>query len=189
MSKQQQTLKKMAEAAYIVAKVIRIIIYVATGIIFSTLVFVMVSDVGQSMGLRDVYSENTGAVTIHPGIIADIGMGGEEMVCTLSNALAYAVITAVILHYLGAIFKSIRNEGSPFDIDNVKSLKKVAISIALLSVIPAIVEVAVTAVLGMMGSLKLHVEVTFIALAFFFLCLAYIFEYGAELQRQSDETL
>ena len=33
------------------------------------------------------------------------------------------------------------------------------------------------------------INLNFLAFAFFFYCLAYVFEYGAELQRQSDATL
>ena len=184
MSQKQQTMKKLAKAAYIITKVFRIVIYVAIGVMLASLVFMLAAGTEQSIEIG-----STGAVTVYSGITADIDMGREATILVLSSSIVYAFIITVTLHYLGAVFKSTGNEGSPFDPENVKLLKKAAISIVLLSVIPIIVEVAVAVTLGTLRFNSMQVDVIYIALAFFFFCLAYIFEYGAELQKQSDETL
>ena len=184
MSQKQQAMKKLSKVAYIITKVLQIVIYVAIGIMLASLIYMLAASTEQSIEIV-----TTGAVTVYSGIIADIDMGREETICLLSSSIVYAIIITATLHYLGAVFKSTCNEGSPFDPNNVKRLKRAAISIVLLSVIPAIVEVATESLMGTLGLISLHVDVVYIALAFFFFCLAYIFEYGAELQKQSDETL
>ena len=185
MSQKQQTLKKVAKAAYYIAKTMRILLYVATGIMVAALSLVLVYP-EQRLEMWGISSNST--VSLGP-LIADIRMGHEEMICLLSTSIVSVIITTVTLLYLGAIFKAIKNNDSPFDIGNIVRLKRAAISIALLSIIPSLVGVVVAAILGTTGFTSLNVDVTLIVMAFFFLCLAYIFEYGAELQKQSDETL
>ena len=189
MCQKKQTVKKVAKAACCIAKTMRILLYVATGIMVAALVFVLVYS-EQTMGKWGMSSNSTGAAMLRLGpFIADIEMGRKDMICLLSSSIVSMIITTATLYYLGAIFKAIQNNGSPFDIGNITRLKRAAIGIALLSIVPSLTGVAVGAMLGTAGLAGLHIEVTHIAMAFFFLCLAYIFEYGAELQEQFDETL
>ena len=189
MSKKQIDLIKLAKVAYIIAKVIRIMIFVAIVAMIVALVFIVVNK-GQGIGAGGIFSGATGEVMVNLGVItSDIEIGVAEMACLFSSSIVTAIIIAVILFFLGLIFKSIKNEGSPFNFENIKRLKKAGCSIALLSIIPSIIGVLMGVILGATGFIRMQVDLPYIVLAFFFFCLAYIFEYGAELQTQSDETL
>lgn len=76
---------------------------------------------------------------------------------------------AVLFHFIGRVFKTLRESYSPFVPKIVKQLKIAFILIALLSF---------SSSLGMGAVVSLALW-----------CVFNIFQYGCELQRQSDETL
>jgi len=86
----------------------------------------------------------------------------------LLGGLLYAVASAAILFILSSVFRSTAVKGSPFLPENVKRLKIVGVILIVASVC-----------LGL-GNL---------IFAFCVLALAFIFQYGMELQQQADETL
>ena len=189
MSKKQMNLIKLAKVAYVISKVIRILIFVAIAAMLALFVFVIIKR-GEGAASGGIFSGTTGEVMASlGGIVSDIEIGYAEVACLLSSAIIAAIIITIALYYLGLIFKAIAKEESPFDFNNIKRLKYAGICIALLSIIPSIVEVSAGFIFRVSGLFRMQVDLAYIVLAFFFFCLAYIFEYGAELQTQSDETL
>lgn len=79
------------------------------------------------------------------------------------------IFIAVTLHFVGKVFKEIRESYSPFRRDIIKNLKVAFVLVTLL-------------VLQRSLGIGLIVGV-------FLWCVIHIFEYGCELQRMSDETL
>lgn len=79
------------------------------------------------------------------------------------------ICTAVIVHFVGKVFKEIRESYSPFRQSVIKNLKVIFVLVTLLALNNSL---AIALIVG---------------LAFW--CVIQIFEYGCELQRQSDETL
>lgn len=94
-----------------------------------------------------------------------------------AQALAWEVITgsiilicvAVVLHFVAKMFKDIQESYSPFRPEIIKNLKIVLVLITVM-------EVKFSPLIGLL-----------IGLASW--CVVCIFEYGCELQKQSDETL
>lgn len=81
----------------------------------------------------------------------------------------YLAVLAFLMHFIGKVFKDIKEGYSPFQQSIITNLKIVFVSITLLS---------------------LNNSLLFGALIGFSLWCAFcIFEYGCELQKQSDETL
>ena len=76
---------------------------------------------------------------------------------------------AVMLHFIGRIFRDFRESYSPFQPGLVKELKIVFVLIAVFSFKTSLL-------VGFLVSLALW-------------CVIQIFDYGCELQRESDETL
>lgn len=116
-----------------------------------------VEEFSDSFGGRVAYQ------MIESGAIAEgIGLYCLEMSMIL-------IFMAVVLHFVGRVFKSFMESYSPFQPGIVKNLKVtfVLITIAALS-----------------SSLGIGLIIGFAAW-----CVINIFEYGCELQRQSDETL
>lgn len=79
------------------------------------------------------------------------------------------VCFAIVLHFMGKVFKNIMESYSPFRPEIVKSLKVVFVLITVLALRSSLL---IGAIIG-----------------FSLWCVFHIFEYGCELQRQSDETL
>ena len=79
------------------------------------------------------------------------------------------VILAVLMHFITKIFKDIKEGYSPFQLSIVKNMKIAFVIITLLSLNNSL----------LIGAL----------IGFSLWCVIYIFEYGCELQKQSDETL
>lgn len=89
---------------------------------------------------------------------ADMIVVGAMMICM-----------AVIMHFVGKVFRDIKESYSPFRPEIVKSLKVAFVLITLLCLESSLL---IGAVIG-----------------FSLWCVIHIFEYGCELQKQSDETL
>ena len=86
----------------------------------------------------------------------------------LLRSFVYALISAIILFILSGVFKSTVAHRSPFLPENVKRLKTIGIILIVAAV-----------VIGWQT----------LIFAFCLLALAFIFQYGTELQQQADETL
>lgn len=82
---------------------------------------------------------------------------------------AILICFAIVLHFMGKVFKDIMGSYSPFRPEIIKRLKVVFVLITVLT---------------LRSSLLIGVII-----GFSLWCVFQIFEYGCELQRQSDETL
>ena len=98
-------------------------------------------------------------------------------------------IMAAIMFVASFIFKDISREGEPFTPKNSNKIKIISLLIiAQCIVIPPLQLLAVMIFSPATdASAPLNLGSVFVAAVFF--CLALVFEYGAELQRQADETL
>ena len=189
MSKKQQTMKNLAKKAYIATKAMQIIVTLTATTMAAALSYVVLySD--KAKEIINMYLNNEVAyfLQLNP-LIAEANTVQETLIPLFSGMVAEGIVVVFILYYLGAIFKSIRNDNSPFDLFNVNCLKKAAFGIIILTFLPFLVEAGVMHLLKMTVVSSQIINLNFLAFAFFFYCLAYVFEYGAELQRQSDETL
>ena len=79
------------------------------------------------------------------------------------------ICSAIMMHFVGKIFKEMRESYSPFQLSIVKNLKVVFVLVTLLALSSSLAT-------GLIVGIALW-------------CVIHIFEYGCELQRQSDETL
>ena len=89
------------------------------------------------------------------------------MIFALLGGLVYCAASAIILFILSAIFKSTAARRSPFLPENVKRLKIIGIILIVAS---------------------LFLGLDNLIFAFCVLALAFVFQYGTELQQQADET-
>jgi hypothetical protein len=84
------------------------------------------------------------------------------------GAFFYCAIAAAVLFIISSIFNSTAAKRSPFLAENVRRLKVIGIILIVASLL-----------LGLQS----------LIFAFCILALAYVFQYGMELQQQADETL
>ena len=82
---------------------------------------------------------------------------------------AILICTAIVVHFVRKVFREMGESYSPFQLSIVKNLKVAFVLVTLLTLSSSL---AIALIVG----LSLW-------------CVIHIFEYGCELQRQSDETL
>ena len=87
------------------------------------------------------------------------------------------------------MFKSINADIKPFSQPNAKRLKKIGVILIVYSFVVPIARDGFYRTLARYMNIRSSFEISFVALALLFFFIAMIFDYGSELQRQSDETL
>lgn len=181
MSEKLERLKKLGKAGYIILKIMRITAYVAIGLLVSSLAWLAVAGDLDPVAMQHI--------TIYPPLSSVPQGAGEiiRLVVRVSEALVACVLMSFALYYIGGVFKSIKSSESPFEKENVKRIKKAAVYVGLMAFIPQIVASSIAALVGNRTSVASGGVAIVVAFLFFF--LAYVFDYGAELQREADETL
>jgi len=104
------------------------------------------------------------------------------------NALAVSAVALAIMYYVQRLFTDIHGSDAVFTEKNVNSLR----SIALTMVVAAVVMIIVTGITYIMDPMPIingGNTLLFLLMAFIVYIISLIFQHGAELQRQSDETL
>jgi transcriptional regulator with XRE-family HTH domain len=104
-----------------------------------------------------------------------------EVGCTF--LIAYIIITIIMLKHLELLFKNINNGDTPFTLENVKYIKHIAYLMIVSIIFPGIIGGIVNGLMGVDLDLSLSghnlVEILIIFV------MAYIFEYGYEIQLDS----
>lgn len=183
MNEKQLKMQKMGKTAYVTLKVFRVVLYIAVALLVALLFWL--PTVGSS------YLSSIGEINILPSpyvVLSPDGMVLPEIYVIVTEAIITAVIGIYMMYQAGLIFRSIANAESPFIVENVKHLKRIAWGIALMAVVPTVVSGMASVLLGGV-TFSVNLELAYIVLTVLFFCLAAIFDYGAELQRESDETL
>lgn len=101
--------------------------------------------------------------------------------------IIYAVLMSFILHTAYTIFRDISMEYTPFKHKNIKRIKGIAAMTVILSAAGSFFDTI--ADIYMIGEASWHINFMGIILGIIIYCFALIFDYGCQLQLQSDETL
>ncbi|ERJ12061.1 DUF2975 domain-containing protein [Haloplasma contractile] len=122
----------------------------------------------------------------------DINLKSVVLATCFSIPVIFGLV-AVILHYLSRILSSLK-DNTPFTNENVKSLKVIAWSIIISSVlVPAVETFIFTMIIHSTGIEQLDsvfsIDLTALFVGFLLLILSHIFNYGTYLQKEYDQTL
>ena len=112
-----------------------------------------------------------------------------ETAVLFSTLALYAFICIGLLWNVEGIFKCLAKDGSPFSDGVSHYLKKIAIFVLVLSVVPAIVGTALVRIIYPASELAFPIEVSGIIVGAVLFIIGAIFKYGKELQERDDETL
>lgn len=176
-----QTIQKNSRVALILVNIAKIFLIIGT---------VVMSLTGCSMiWANDIFDkkfaeaealtnqEISTAIYIEGGLVSgiiDLKRNTESQAAEFGvNLLAVAGVMAsfaVVLHFVAKVFKALKESDSPFRPEIVKSIKIVFVLISILLVLQS------GFLIGALVALSLW-------------CIFLIFEYGCELQQQSDEIL
>ena len=98
--------------------------------------------------------------------------------------LAFLVITFLILKYIEKLFMNIHNEDTPFTMQNVNYIRKIAMLLIVALIAPTILGMLFQAMLKV--DMNIGIELMDFVLVLIIFSLAYIFEYGYEIQLDSN---
>ena len=170
----QQFTEKIAQQSKVIlifAKITRILLYVALSVTVFLLISTWISDGSPifKMGNTEVY------MTIPLGRILGVELGAQtarqlaDLRMQLFGQLFAFIVSLIMLTRITRMFKRIRDTGHPFTAEVVKSMKVFAV------------------LLGLVIAVQNTIVGVVVALVIF--AFAMIFQYGAQLQNQADETL
>ena len=124
-----------------------------------------------------------------PNTDAISSMTHAETAVMFSTLALYAFILIGLLWNVEGIFKTIGNEQSPFTEGVSHYLKKIAVFVLILSIIPAIVGTALIKSICPGSEINFPVEVCGIVAGAVLFLIGLLSKYGTELQKKDDETL
>ena len=143
---------------------------------------------GSPYGLIAVNVNNTGISLDCASDFVDFSL--HNLVWVMLAALLYLVMTLITLFFINSLCKTFKNCASPFEDEVIRKMKMLAYSLIpwtiLSSVYDAIAENLFTNAFQLNG---IGIDLGMVVTVLIILALAYIFQYGAVLQQESDETL
>lgn len=119
----------------------------------------------------------------------DITMDVKAFVWPILSALIYLVMTLITLIFVNGVCKEIKTCESPFGEGVIAKLKRLAYALIPWVFITGITDSMLNSAFSGRLNVDLNVDLSMVMVVLIVLALAYIFQYGAVLQRESDETL
>ena len=95
------------------------------------------------------------------------------------------VIMIIILNYVEKLFNNIKNEKTPFSLDNVKFIKKISYLMIALILITPISDAVFSIISGVSNGGDSPFEIINVLEILIIFSMSYIFEYGYEMQKDS----
>ena len=155
---------KMAKICHVIAKVLYCVACVACLVFVALAIALSVTDAVQSLTKA-------------------------ETAVLFSTLALFAFICIGLLWNVEGIFKSIVKEQSPFSVSVSHYLKKVAIFILILSIVPALLGSIILRSIYPETELVFPISVGGIIAGVVLLLIGMFFKYGKDLQKNDDETL
>lgn len=207
----QQKMKGLSKAIYVIARICRIIVTISIPVVIVSMAFIPylvnntdVTDgkISVSDNSITVVEENTGVQLKYKNIvIAD--ETNQESISKMKEILAnnskteiivylefggliltaYLILYWIILKHLEHLFVNINNGDTPFTLENVKHIKKMAYLMIAAIVLPIAAGVIFESILK--TDLDVGFELYNAVEILFLFSMAYIFEYGYEIQLDS----
>ncbi len=136
---------------------------------------------------------NTNFLALHGlGFYSSTGQLVEstgELIAEMFTIIVSGVFVLSILRIANRIFHSIGIDVMPFSRENAQNLKKIAKVLLVYSIVEPISKAGFYSSFVPEAQMQSSLNIVSIILAFVFFFVSVVFAYGAELQRQFDETL
>jgi len=169
MEKQTQKIRKFSKVVYILLRIAFVVFIVVGALELFTLIIVMAD-------VQPIFKLGNTTVYLYPAIeLGNTDIGGsllKEWLPTFGEfgieELLSTVFIIIALKYAMGLFRTLKDDGSPFREEVVKALKKLSIVLLI-----------VGCVTGMVGFLASGIAWV----------LYLVFDYGCVLQAESDTTL
>lgn len=116
-----------------------------------------------------------------------ISIEARSLLVMFAFMLIDTMLISLAIFFVYAVFDKIRKGFTPFSHENTARIKKIAIIVAILSIVGSYSDALVD--YYTIGELTWRVNIIGLIAAIIIYCISLIFSYGCDLQRESDETL
>lgn len=113
----------------------------------------------------------------------------KDLAWALAGAIVVLIFLLISIIFAGRLTKAFRGCRSPFEETVIHRMKQFAYALIPWAVISSIVEALESRIWIASGGFSFSINISMIIVVLVILALAYIFQYGAVLQKESDETL
>jgi hypothetical protein len=118
---------------------------------------------------------------------AEISMNDLEI--TLSLVFLSIIFVDTVMFFVYKIFKDIEVSYTPFKKENSKRLMQISYLLIIYAIVIPVLSAIIVGYMDLNEDLQIHFNPVFVAVAALFYCMSLVFDYGAKLQQESDETL
>lgn len=139
------------------------------------------------LAITDVQVDDSVIQMVAGGQIASFSM--RDCAYAILAGMVYILMSFITVMFAGFLAKAFANCRSPFDTEVIRKMKHFAYSLIPWTVISCIVNACMSKIFS--GNLEMNFSINFsyVFIVLVILALAYIFQYGAMLQKEADETL
>ncbi len=138
----------------------------------------------------EVEEHSTGNGTVHLSARSEsTTLGVWHLRIFMAAGLIFATAVCVGTHFLCDLFKALSLCTTPFDDSIIQKMRRLAIALIPVSVVSGSMKTLIDSL--QTGDITIGVSIEFsqVVVILVLFALVYIFKHGAELQRESDETL
>lgn len=121
--------------------------------------------------------------------INNIDFNLHNLVWVLLFCAFYLAMTLVTLFFIGSLFKAFQNCRSPFEQNVIRKMRNLAFSLIPWTVLSSVSGTVIRSFFSKSFQISVGIDLKIVMVVLIILALTYIFQYGAVLQRESDETL
>ena len=180
MNEIQQKIVKTSKVVAIILKIGFILIAAAIGLLIIGMGVLAFADRGVATSLQD-------ALTITTQGTSAVGIAVSNIILVFGLFIIQLVAVFMVFLTLHRIFSAICKDHTPFTNINAKRMRKVAVLIIAMGAISSITEFIAHKLITTQDGYS--IDGTWLVMAAVIYCIALIFDYGCQLQQQSDETL
>ncbi len=209
---QQNKMKGLSKAIYTIAKICKVIVIICIPIVVATMILLAVAlskvditDGNISIDGKDpiaiIEESDNISVKVDDLSLAEVNDSIEiikikEFITNnpkhivmlyvetgLGFVIIYLILTSFMLNYLEKLFKNINQGDTPFTLENVKYIKNIAYLMIAVTVLPNIAGVIFQLITK--TNLNVGLELFTLIEILFLFSIAYIFQYGYEIQLDS----
>lgn len=212
-TEQQTKMKGLSKAIAIISKICRILVLVSIPIIIVSMIVIgiLISKVEvknneikltqASDTLSIVETDNKVSIKINDNVIADttnkqeiiqikevLTNNSKTQILTYVEAgflvlIINLILISIMLHSLEKLFNNINNGDTPFTLENVGYIKKMAYLMIAVTILPDMIGIIFETILK--TDLDIGFELFSLVEILFLFSIAYIFQYGYEIQLDS----
>lgn len=151
-------------------------------------------DVQSSLEVNDIEYGIVGMTPTENGFLVDAESDSytlefRQIANTVFISAVYCAAAYVVLHFISKLCKQFKECETPFTEEIVQALKKLAIALIPMALFSGMAESVTDSIMTGNANIVIGVDLTTILLVLLVFMLSAIFNYGAMLQQESDETL